>query len=286
MMTSNHANLKSMTLQIKTLDKQSCGVAAYFPVRGAHLYTFLHEVQNPVARVLIIGPFVSERHNSYLPLVRWARFLAERRIEVLRFDYRGIGESTGKFDEMGFENWNEDVQSLAGWLANRHPRVPLLLHGLGGGGILSGMAFDAGIGDGILLWSTPLNANEALRSTLLRWVFLDQVFKFGAEQRSASDYIGELEKGNAIEVDGYKWTARLWRDSFQFALPEALWNQVIADRTYDRPVRIVKLGREAAPLTKYGEWGLDDVKDFTWLFAPNCEWIEVASTNSQKRSRI
>ena len=285
MVDSNYANLKIMTLQIQVHDKQSCESAAYFPVHGAHLYTFLHEVRNPVARVLMVGPFASERHNSYLPWVRWARFLAERNIEVLRFDYRGVGESTGKFEELSFENWSEDVQLLAAWLANRHPRVPLLLHGLGGGGVLAGRAFDAGIGDGILLWSTPASANEALRSTLLRWVFLDQVFKFGSEQRSASDYIAELEMGNAIDVDGYKWTARLWRDSLQFTLPAALSNQVAADRTYDRPVRIVKLARNAAPLTKYGEWGLDDVKDFTWLFAPNCEWIEVASSNSQMRYR-
>ena len=97
---------------------------------------------------------------------------------------------------------------------------------------------------------------------------------------------GPLSASLGSGVDGYKWTAKLWRDSLQFTLPEALSNQLAADRAYDRPVRIVKLARNAAPLTKYGEWGLDDVKDFTWLFAPNCEWIEVASSNSPMRSRI
>ncbi len=51
--------------------------AGYFPVSGAPLYTVLHEVENPVARVLLIGPFLSERHCSYLTispeLVHWAR---------------------------------------------------------------------------------------------------------------------------------------------------------------------------------------------------------------------
>ena len=66
--------------------------AGYFPVYGAHLYTVLHEVPNPVARVLLVGSFASERHTSYLPWVRWARYLAEQQIEVLRYDYRGVGE--------------------------------------------------------------------------------------------------------------------------------------------------------------------------------------------------
>lgn len=265
--------------------KDNCESHAYFPIGKDHLYTFLHEVEDPVARVLMVGPFASERHSSYLPWARWARFLAETRIEVLRFDYRGLGESTGSFEDMSFKDWSEDVQQLAKWLANRRPRVPLLLHGLGGGGVLSGMAFDAGIGDGILLWSSPISANEALRSTLVRWVFLDQVFKFGAEPRSAADYIRELEEGNTIEVDGYKWTTRLWRESFQFAMPESLLNQATGDRIFERPVRIVKLGRNAAPLTKVGEAGYDDVKDFTWLYAPEREWIKSAAATAAKKAR-
>lgn len=274
-----------MTFESPVLNKQRAESAAYFPVDGAHLYTFLHEVEDPIARVLMVGPFVSERHNSYMPWVRWARFLAQNRIEALRFDFRGVGESTGRFEDMSFKDWSEDVQLLANWMGNRDPLVPLILHGLGGGGVLAGLTFDAGIGDGLLLWSAPASVNDALRSTLMRWIFLDQVFKFGSEQRSASDVIRDLEFGNAIDIDGYEWTPKLWRDSLQFALPESLLNQVDADRHYDRPVRIAKLPRNAAPLTKYGEWGLDDVKDFTWLFAPNCEWIEVASSNSQKRVR-
>ena len=57
--------------------------AGYFPVSGAHLYTVLHEVPDPLARVLLVGPFASERHNSYLPWVRWARYLASRQIEEI-----------------------------------------------------------------------------------------------------------------------------------------------------------------------------------------------------------
>jgi hypothetical protein len=269
-------------------NRQSQEHAGYFPVSGAHLYTVLHEVTDPVARVLLVAPFASERHNSYLPWVRWARHLAADKIEVLRYDYRGIGESTGAFEKMTFADWSQDVGLLAAWLETRSPHAPLVLHGLGLGAVLAGRAFDEGIGDGLLLWSPPENANQALRATLMRWVGLEQIFKFGDDRKSTSDYIRELEQGSSLEVDGYRWSPSLWQDSFHLALPKTLANEESAALAYKRPVRIVKLTRDAAPLAKGGLVGYDDLKDFSWLFAPNSDWIaaKVAAAPSQSTRGI
>ncbi len=257
--------------------------AGYFNVSGAHLYTVLHEVADPIARVLLVGPFASERHNSYLPWVRWARYLATKGMEVLRYDYRGVGESTGSFEEMSFEHWSEDVLHLAGWLKARSPDVPLVLHGLEIGAILAANAFDNGIGDSVLLWSPPANAHQALRSSLMRWVGLEHLYKSGEDVKSAAEYIRELEQGSFIEVEGYRWSSALWQDSFEVALPASMLDDTTAALAYDRPVRVVKLDRQAAPLVKGGFVGYDEAKDFNWLFAPNSDWIAASLATHKGR---
>lgn len=246
--------------------------AGFFTVPGAHLYTVLHQVTDPVARVLLVGPFASERHFSYHPWVRWARYLAARQIEVLRYDYRGIGESTGTFGEMSFENWSEDVEHLADWFESRSPAVPLMLHGIEIGAILAGTSFHRGRGDALLLWSPPANANHALRSVLRRWAGLEQLYESPENRKSTSEYIRELEQGSSIEVHGYQWSSRLWRESFYFDLPAEMRDELSTRNSRGRPVKTVTFGKDAAslvmPYMRYEEG-----QDLSWLYSSTFEWI-------------
>lgn len=256
--------------------------AGYLEVSGAHLYTVLHRVEEPIARLLLVGPFASERHSSYIPWVLWARYLATKGIEVLRYDYRGIGESEGVFEDTSFDDWIRDVHHLAGWLKERSPAAPLVLHGLGVGALLASLAFHAGLGNALLLWSPPATANHALRSSLIRWVNVDQLFKYGDDRKPPSAFIQELERGSPIEVEGYQWSGKLWEESFHVHLPAAMQNEVTAAAEYERPVRIVKLGKDAAPLVKAGTVADDRAKDFTWLFLENWQWISTSLEGNKR----
>jgi alpha/beta superfamily hydrolase len=270
----------------RVADKASNGAAergGYFEVPGAHLYTVLHRVNKPIARVLLVGAFAGERHSSYIPWVLWARYLAERGIEVLRYDYRGVGESSGAFEEMTFSDWSEDVHLLAKWLKDQSPEVPLVLHGLGVGALLASRAFHGGAGEVLLLWSPPESANQAVRSAVVRWINVEQLFKYGDERKPASAFIQELELGSSVEVEGYQFTGKLWQNSFLFDMPPAMRDEASARAEYRKPVRIIKLGREAAPLVKAGTVADDRAKDFTWLFLENWQWIATSIHDARKK---
>lgn len=70
--------------------------ALRFHCQQAWLYGILHLPQQPISRgVLIVVGGPQYRVGSHRQFVLLARYLAERGIPVMRFDYRGMGDSDG-----------------------------------------------------------------------------------------------------------------------------------------------------------------------------------------------
>lgn len=251
--------------------------AGYLEVGGQHVYLVVHQARNPIARALLAGPFASERYASYIPWVRWARFLASRGIEAVRFDYGGVGESTGKFEDMGFYRWSAEVEVLARWLKSQQPDLPLVLHGLELGALLAGKAFSSGVGDALLLWSVPKSANEILRRSLWR-----QVFMRFSERSSFSEYLRLLEADQPLEVDGYVWSGRLWRESIAFGATELESDGAGSNR--DHAVRVVKLEGGRASVFARPSMGryVSLNPDLSNLFDQNVEWISQALSKPRR----
>lgn len=251
--------------------------------KGFQLYTAIHRPSRVKAAVVLAGPFATERPYSYTPWVRWARFLENNDFGVARFDYRGIGESSGTFSDISLAMWIEDIEFIAARAKKEFPNVPLILHGLGLGGLLGSIVFKEGIGDALLLWSAPASGEEALREGLMRRMAADYAGTTG-KRATWQDYMDELQSGKSIPVQGYPITGPLWNEATACKLYVPGQKDSEADK---RPCRQVKLDKNAAPLIAgIGQWRALNPSlrigsvplnpDLTPLFKENAEWMAQA----------
>ncbi len=94
-----------------------------FSVRGERLFGIYHPPQQePSTRgVLIVVGGPQYRVGSHRQFVLLARFLAANGIPVLRFDYRGMGDSEG--DIRTFESIDEDIHASIDCLFDKAPNL-------------------------------------------------------------------------------------------------------------------------------------------------------------------
>ena len=188
------------------------------PHSGQQLYCVRHAcLGEPKAVVVLAGPFGLERQTSYTTWVRWARTLAAQQFEVLHFDYRGTGESSGQFDAMTMSDWIDDLRACHGFaLSDRS--LPVVWVGLRMGALLAAQLFSSGMGSALLLWAPPLSAQALLTDTLRRKLASDMLEGVPGPRKSREAYIHELMSGATVEVEGFPWTSRLWTDAAQHRL--------------------------------------------------------------------
>jgi hypothetical protein len=125
------------------------------------------------------------------------------------------------------------------------------------------------------MWSPPVNANQVLRSALLRWVGLEQLFDSPENTKTASEYIRELERGSSIEVQGYQWLSHFWHDSFLFDLPATTKDEISARQAYEKPVKLVHFGKDATSLVMpYSRFS--EAQDLSPLYLDNFDWVTKA----------
>jgi len=89
-----------------------------FACEGATLVGILHRPKRPRPRgVLVVVGAPQYRVGSHRQFVLLARDLARAGFPVLRFDYRGMGDSGGEF--AGFEDVSADIRAAADCLFDR-----------------------------------------------------------------------------------------------------------------------------------------------------------------------
>lgn len=273
----------NLRLRLQQLDAaDAIETAEYLDVDGEQLYCVSHgAVGRRRGGVLLLPPFGRERMDAYTSLVTWARRLAASGFDVLRFDYRGTGESTGLFAAADVGQWLADAAAAMAHLQRRLAGAPLVLHGVRFGGLLAAQQFAAGAGDALLLWEPPKHARDALFEALRAKLLEDMALGIPGARKTRDAYLADLQQDRLVEVDGQPWSRRLWNsaEGLGLQLPAA------AERRPWRLVQLVKPGKPRA-VAGDGAWQVpvpsppfwrehpDLVPDLGDLFAVTVAWLQ------------
>ena len=93
----------------------------------------------PRAYALFAHCFTCSKESA--AATRISRALARRGIAVLRFDFTGLGQSDGDFENTNFSSNVQDLLAAAAWLREHRAAPELLIgHSLGGAAVLAGGA--------------------------------------------------------------------------------------------------------------------------------------------------
>jgi pimeloyl-ACP methyl ester carboxylesterase len=239
-MTDSYANIPGVAQEFP--QPASKEEFAYIDVAENQVYTAIHHTRSsPRAQIILAPPFGIERTFAYTTLVRLARAIAHCDYQVVRFDFRSMGESSGETAKLGISDWLDDARAVfdkTECLAHGRPRI---IAGLRFGAFVAGSLFSEGIGDALLALDPPAKLRQMLMELLRRKLAEDFCKQTNGNSRNRSDYIDELKNSGIVEVDGYLWGRKLWSEAEKAVFPIPAVDE-------PRPVKVIHLDRR--PVTR------------------------------------
>lgn len=100
---------------------------------GDTLSGVLHHSEGKTPRGAVILCHGMESNKESEKLVHLGRAMAQRGVMALRFDFRYVGESSGKFEDITYSGEMEDLQAAHALVQSRHPgKIAILGSSMGG----------------------------------------------------------------------------------------------------------------------------------------------------------
>lgn len=152
--------------------------------------------------VVLVSPIGRERLRCYHESANLARDLASRGYPVLRFDYRGEGESSGEFAEATVTSRLEDIAAMVQELRSRAEVEEICLVGFRlGAYFATRAAVDLGI-QHMILCDPVCNPAKFAKSMIRSNIVLQSQY-FGKVGKKEPALRKDLQQGETISVFGF-----------------------------------------------------------------------------------
>lgn len=186
--------------------------ALYFESAGKRLFGVLHDPARgaPPALGLAICPPIADEHVASYRILRIAAdHFSRAGAAVMRFDYRGQGDSEGDFEDLKPEQMAADASRALDTLHERSGARVLGLLGLRVGCAIAmgAAALDSRV-EFCAAWAPLPSAESYFRDLLRRQVLSDVMY--GETKRSVAELLQRLQGGEPVDIGGYTLSSDLY----------------------------------------------------------------------------
>ena len=167
---------------------------------------------------MICNPFAEESVIARRVVVNIARKLAAQGFPCMRFDFRGEGDSDGKFEDSTVASRLSDIRAAVTYARESLHAEKVGLAGIRFGATLAATACGGIQGIDPLILIAPVVSGRAYLGQLLR---SNLAFQMAAYRRIVKDreaLLEDLKNGQSVNVDGYLLSSRLYHEMDDVAL--------------------------------------------------------------------
>lgn len=169
-------------------------------------------VERERAFAVVVPPLFEELARTRRDLVRLARELAHRGIDVVRFDYRGTGLSAGVFEEFTMEGAREQLEEVMDYCRDQGAtRIHLIGARFGGYLALSNLIFSRTPCDNVVAWEPTTDLALHIED-LFREEASSQTTMFGFEKRTKAEIVANLKSSGVAMIAGYRLSMRAYQE--------------------------------------------------------------------------
>ena len=167
---------------------------------------------------ILLNPLDNEANNAMRFYARMARRLASHQIPVLRFDYRGTGNSSCLFSEVSLETLVDDIERIREFGARAYGINPTCVAGARFGATLALIyAGRYGQTDDLILWDPILDVRREFKTYFINKTLLNH--KMMGDRSKDYSISRRLAEDGVVELSSTPFGQRFYDELANFSLP-------------------------------------------------------------------